>query len=622
MSKEFEHSPKTIKDIGQDAFISVPSYKRKKDHDVIYVNPRLYEKIYHKKFDYDEAIKEIKRDFSVTLDSKIGNEYNGDVYIDKQGDPTDIALNGNKGSGRAFYIYENCNIKGDKTPFATSPRADYSNGKYALDCAIQECLISNVLNSYDEFDNFETLAIIDLDEEYLFPHTTGNLPCGMMVRYSPNRELYRFSHRFINKEAFTAEQIRDISKKIGEMEGNKFIYRFLHGAWSIGNLSIESNMIDLDTSFFVTGRHPQWSFTDRFITNYFGYEHNGQIMVMDTILDSELNIDKVSHEDVKKIIEDERVKTINIGFAKLMGYDQDVYKKHKSKFDALSKEFEYLSKFIYDNYDNLNCIDSNCNNTYLFDFSRFFRFYGILKKKEVFSVNSGLQILLNGSAEPLEYKYDNDEYHNKINGFFKDIIVSDEGKYFELISRAIKFIELYDKLNDYIDKKESIDKDNKLIKCYLENETKTYLTARKWIRGELIDLYHDKGKKSCHELINIIIEAYSRQESKDSYLSDLTLFKEGYLVRKINMDGTNRWLFKILDSSKHDSLLLNINGEEVVLKNYGDNEFYSEIKDSKDLEIIESIKVSNIVKSEYFDMLGRDVVVDHNKKDFTSQKRV
>ena len=61
MSKEFEHSPKTIKDIGQDAFISVPSYKRKKDHDVIYVNPRLYEKIYHKKFDYDEAIKEIKR---------------------------------------------------------------------------------------------------------------------------------------------------------------------------------------------------------------------------------------------------------------------------------------------------------------------------------------------------------------------------------------------------------------------------------------------------------------------------------------------------------------------------------------------------------------------------------
>ena len=76
---------------------------------MIYVNPRLYEKIYHKKFDYDEAIKEIKRDFSVTLDSKIGNEYNGDVYIDKQGDPTDIALNGNKGSGRAFYIYENCN---------------------------------------------------------------------------------------------------------------------------------------------------------------------------------------------------------------------------------------------------------------------------------------------------------------------------------------------------------------------------------------------------------------------------------------------------------------------------------------------------------------------------------
>ena len=42
-----------------------------------------------------------------------------------------------------------------------------------------------------------------------------------------------------------------------------------------------------------------------------------------------------------------------------------------------------------------------------------------------------------------------------------------------------------------IDEKEQISSNDKLIKCYLENETKEYLTARKWIRGELIDLYND-----------------------------------------------------------------------------------------------------------------------------------
>ena len=622
MSKEFENTPKTIQDIGEEAFISVPVFKRNKDHDVIYINKKLYEKIYNKKFVYEEALKDIERDFSLTLDKTIGSKEVSRAYIDRQGDPTDIALNGNKGSGRAFYVYENSNIKGDKTPFATSPRDDYSNGKYALDCAIQECLISNVLNSYDGFSNFETLAIIDLDEEYLFPHTTGKLPCGLMVRYSSDKELYRFSHRFINNKPFSREEIVDISKKIGAMEGNKFIYRLLHGAWSIGNLSIESNMIDLDTSFFVTGRHPQWSFTDRFITNYFGYEHKGQMMVMDTVLDSDLNIDNVNKDKVRNIIEMERRKTINKGFASLMGYDENIYRKYQEKIDELSDEFIYLSGFIYDNYDNLNCVDFNCNNTYLFDFSRFFRFYEILKQNETFTIQSGLHSLLNERATPLEYRYDNDEYHNKINGFFKDIIVKDETEYFELISRAIKFIDAYDKLSEHIDRKENVNKKDKLVKSYLINETKNYLTARKWIRGELIDLYHDKGKDACHELINVIIDAYSKQGNTNIYISDLALFKEGYLYRQINNEGCNRWCLKVFKPTKDSSFILNINGQEVVVTSDNGMEFYSGSYSNKDIREIKNISVYNKDKNICFDALGRDAISNPVKKDFTATKKV
>lgn len=608
MSGEFEKKPKTIDDIGNDVFISHPLYKRRENHAVIYVNPKLYEEIYKKKFDYKEAIIDIERDFSLTLNKNLGKDTDVVAYVDKQADPTDIALNGNKGSGRAFYVYENCNIKGDKTPFATSPRDDYSNGKYALDCAIQECLISNVLNSYDEFSNFETLAIIDLNEEYLFPHTTGNLPCGLMVRYAKNRELYRFSHRFVNNEKFTKEEIISLYSKIGQMEGNKFIHRFLHGAWSIGNLSIESNMIDLDTSFFLKGRHPQWSFTDRFKTNYFGYEYLGQIMVMETILNSELNDSGISLDEFKTIIETERIKAINKGFASLMGYDEKVYNKYKFKFDALSEAFISLSSLIYDNYDNLNCVDVNCNNTFIFDFSRFFRFYEILKQDGKFNNNFGLSLLLNKNAAPLEYTYDNDEYHQKIKSFFNEIIIDDETKYIEILSKAVNFIRKYDELSTYIDEKEQISSNDKLIKSYLENETKEYLTARKWIRGELIDLYNDKGEYASFEMADIIIKAYSKQKDCDVYLSDLTLFKEGYLVREISNSGLHRWYLKLLAPINEENLILNINGEEIKLKFNNEFELYSDYCDNKKIREIESIGIYDYSKKKTFDALGRDTI--------------
>ena len=173
---------------------------------------------------YETAKKDIINKFSVTL--KKSDVVLGYGYVDKQKDPTDISLNGNKGSGRAFYLYENCNIKGEKTPLATSPRDDYNNGKYSLDCAIQECLISNILKNTQGFDNFETLAIIDLNEDYLFPHTSERLPCALIIRYYEKNELYRFSHRFVNEKKFCREELYSIAKKMGILEGNKFIKRF------------------------------------------------------------------------------------------------------------------------------------------------------------------------------------------------------------------------------------------------------------------------------------------------------------------------------------------------------------------------------------------------------------
>lgn len=592
-NEQFLNSPKTIKDIGEDIFLKLPFYKRKNEVDVIYINPVIYERIFKKKYDYESAKKDIIEKFSVTLNRDLGNEKLGFGFVDKQGDPTDIALNGNKGSGRAFYLYKQCNIKGDKTPFATSPRNDYNNGKYSLDAAIQEALISNVLNHSHNFNNFETLAIIDLKEEYLFPHTKEKLPCGLIIRYYEDKELYRFSHRFVNKKSFSKKELFEIAFKIGKLEGNKFIKRFLHGAWSIGNLSIDCNMIDLDTSFFVVGRHPQWSFTDRFITNFFGFEQKGQIKVLETIINSDLNIDEVKVEDLARVIEKEKIKTIRKEFSGLIGYDEIQYKKYFKYFDELADEFYHLSQLIFDNYDNLNCVDDRCQNTFLFDFSNFFRYYEILKQKGDWSIQKGLNLLINKDAYFVEYVFDDEEDHKKILGFFESIIIDTKEKYLDSISRAIKFIEKFDILNSLIDKNESVDKNNKLIKAYIENEDKTYLIARKWIRLELINLYKNKDSKIVNEAINTIISFYSDKDySSKKLFCDLIMFEDAILFRELNKDGYNRYCLKSFEKLNDNKIEININNIDVLLSSNDNYNFYSNYFDNTLLSKINSVNLN------------------------------
>lgn len=611
LNEQFNQNPIAIKSMGEDLFLKISFFKRKEALKVIYINSKVYRKVFQKEFDYESAKKDILEKFSVTLDKEQGNLAIGNGFVDRQGDPTDIALNGNEGSGRAFYLYKNCNIKGEKTPFATSPRDDYNNGKYSLDCAIQECLISNVLNSIDGFDNFETLAIIDLNEEYLFPHTTGKLPCGLIIRYYEKDELYRFSHRFINDKPFSREELCNIAKKIGILEGNKFIKRFLHGAWSIGNLSIDANMIDLDTSFFVRGRHPQWSFTDKYITNYFGYEQKGQLMVLDTILKSSLNIDEVNISEIEELIETYRKRTIRESFVYLIGYDSNLYEKYSNYFNWLADEFTFLAQIIYDNYDNLNCIDPNCDNTYLFDFSKFFRYYEIAKQSGKWSNQRGLNILLNKHSKSVEYSYDIEEYHEKIKSFFSDIIIDDSEKYFELIKRALEFIDKFNVINDYITATENVDKSKKLVQSYIENEDKQYLMARKWMRAELIDLYKEKGEKYVNDIINIIIEFYSQKDySLTEFYCDLIIYKEGILFREISVNGYNRICFKSFDDIPINNIILHAGGKQLRLMKESSNVYYSNtLINSSIIELNEMYLNTNNPEIKFNEM-GRDLKVE------------
>ena len=73
----------------------------------------------------------------------------------------------------------------------------------------------------------------------------------------------------------------------------------------------------------------------------------------------------------------------------------------------------------------------------------------------------------------------------------------------------------------------------------MENENKTYLTGRKWIRGELIDLYETKGEEVVNYIMNGIIEVYSKKDYGNRALyTDLTIFDEGIFFKCINPTST------------------------------------------------------------------------------------
>mgnify|MGYP003296776536 CR=1 FL=1 len=64
-------------------------------------------------------------------------------------------------------------------------------------------------------------------------------------------------------------------------------------------------------------------------------QEKGQIKVLETILNSDLNVENISLEELSKIIEEQKIKTIRNSFPILMGYNKSEYKKYSQHFDKV-----------------------------------------------------------------------------------------------------------------------------------------------------------------------------------------------------------------------------------------------------------------------------------------------
>lgn len=604
-----------IKELFKDDNLCIQDvYNAKENYNVVYINSKLYEEIFNEKYEWEKAKQKIIEKFSITLDEEKSNkQVIGKAYSDKQLDPTGMALSGNLGSGRAYFYDYNFNIKGDKTKLATSPKSIYSNGKYALSAAIKETVIANILAKDFTIPTFETLAILDKQERFDFEDEymdaddiirkeIYNLSCSIEIRVNKERELYRVSNSLINKDKYTTEELEKFCKKLAKIEANKFCDRFLHGSWSVGNISTNGNLIDFDTATFVKGRFPQYSNTNKYKSNYFGYELLGQKLMIKSILNN-TNIENVTNtqKSLEDMMDEEYEKNMKIRFCDLIGLEYNLhYKKYSKYINSLCKKFNILSRKFLPNYYETNVVEDNGDITNLFDFSRFFQKYLIYKKQNKNNMLLGMKLLLN-DTEYIEYEKIG-MIKEKIDEFFeKDLVDKDTIDYF--INDAMDFVQEYDELFSEISKE--LDLSNIKLKQYVINADRNYLYGNKNIYGELSYAYDTK--QIDNNSINTIINALIKTNVRNNYNKN----EENILGLQLYKDFLTYWViskeYYYLVIEPFSSLEIEfakaiINGEEVMIRH--------SLNESNQIMVSEKIEFNNLP-----DILDFDIKIKINGKD-------
>lgn len=544
-------------------FIKQKYYKSEIQYTPLYINGLLYEQLFEKKYDYNKAFVDIQNKFSITL-TKNQNEL-GYVDVDKQMDPLNISLAGNKGSGRAFFFEEYYNIKGIKTKLATSLNPIYNNGKYSLSAVIQETVIANILHSELSIKPYETLAILDIHEMYNFQEEILDfdneikkyniiLPCAIEIRVYRNNEFYRISNALFNND-INLETFIDNSINV---ECQKFYNRFIHGSWSLGNISVEGNLIDFDTSYFVKTLHPQYTNTNKYMTNYYGYEYKGLQLLINQL--TNINIEEKYEEYMLEY------------FLKILYLEKDI-----NSIDLFYK-FIDMSHQMYNNPNGCYAYNDISANTAIFDFYNFFQNYPFIKKYKNSKI-LGLKFILNNF---LTDKYISPKLlDDKVHEFFNEYIVDNNYNY---IQEAISFIELYNKCNIKIDPN---------LNYYIFFEDRKYLHAYDSQFMLLTDMYMNKkiSAKKMNDIINLLIKSGIRQNKKEYYI--LLEFTKKYIIY-ITINN-NDFILNVLNIKSNDFAKCIIDDNEYMMKYNKNTDTFSTLPINYKIENFIKMKIKVII---------------------------
>lgn len=549
-------TPSCVTRLGEQLFLRLPLFEQTKKPQPLYINEELFKHIFKFEIDLDweKMADQISSLFNFTLDktNSTGKQV-GWGYVDKQADPLNLSLAGNQGSGRAYYVGACFNIKGEKTPLATSTDPNHSNGILSLSAGLWNTLIANSVYEEVETGLSPILAIFNTSD--------GSSLQAKIIRVDQDGSLDRISHLFYKKHKLSPSDFKTITAAFAKQEAEKFIHRILHGSWSSGNISPQGHLIDYDSICVVKGRHPQYSATLYFPDNYFGLEHLGQLKILNALTDdAEINFSHVAFSDIENDFNDQLEHNIARKLPYLMGFDhhQELFQLYETDFNELSKLFCELSRYVRFKDELYYYVSKNyfvgsplSLVTHLFDFSAFFRIFPMLKNYHCYSYDRSLQILLSDPVlfneielslfgkfkpEPLPESV---QYHLEPHFFQQDLFI-------DLKNQAIQFLKQLDSLYDTILKNNSLNLALIERRAYIINEDRLYLFPVFSLITFIEEQCQKRPPKYMHELIGLLIRASKRNPDSIQAISDHRLFEEGWSYILFDTAGHFQVIFYVL----------------------------------------------------------------------------
>ncbi len=296
------------------------------------------------------------------------------VFSDRQADPTDVALSGNEGSGRACYIGKDVNIKGiGRTQLVKNPSNSlHGTGTLDLVTALREAVMSSFICEHTMTGTSEVLAVIARTDTTKYVWSEERLQNALLVRLDKGT-LDRVSH-----VAYTPIRrqidLSAIVDSFARFDAEMFGHRILHGAWSSGNSSLKGVWLDMESASIVQGRGARCNITKKYVSNYFGYEAEGIKQVIDHLV----NITGTCLSDETWKVRFDAVRRVQLHYEFMRLFGIPIAQIPNIMMCApeggdLSSNFEMLARKISPRKTDLNVFGNADAGTHVLDFSRLLR---------------------------------------------------------------------------------------------------------------------------------------------------------------------------------------------------------------------------------------------------------
>ena len=550
-------TPEVVTRLGETLFVKCPLYPAKAPFCPIYINKELFNQyIAQNETSWEDMSTIISDLFGITLDvtASLGEQI-GWAFVDKQADPLSLSLAGNQGSGRAYYTGTHFNIKGEKTPLATSSEIIHSNGVLSMKDGIWNSLIGNSL--YPNCKISPVLAILDLKEVYIHPETKQEIRKVKIIRLDIDGSLDRITHLFYLNKPLAKENLLAMARGFGELDAYKFMQRIVHGSWSNGNISPSGHLIDYDSVCAVKGRQPQFSATSYYIDNYFSFEYVGKLKVLESLVNApQINKDHVSLAAINEALVSARNKEIVTQFINLIGLvESKIPPNYLNRIYSLCEQFKTLSRYV--RYNKERSFFTNIPLhffAHLFDFSNFFRYYSLLKMDNQFNLDAGFALLVQSELIPDDEEIDiYGNYHeepleSRVLTYLNDCFVSNEEEISILKIDAYNFVKKFDEIIEELVAKDHVSLLSMAVHSYVVNEDRFYLFPVFDLSGIIARLSLVKPAHEINDLIESIISVSRRDYNSypvGNYQSDARIFVEGISYVELNTQGTFHIIFKL-----------------------------------------------------------------------------